>query len=612
MTNLNINQKHNARTSLLTVRRPSRVGSSLVVAMAAGFICGASGWTLAQSATGQARGAAQQTEMQRQKVSQQNQQTPQTQQELNKEFTPQLIRANKLIGMDVRNHLDQELGEIDEVVLGADREKISYLVISRGGFLDIGDELFAVPYDAFELSPVSQTALLNVTKEAFQTAPGFDDDEWPTSGNPEWQQKVDQFYKDNVDPSTRDAAREVGREIGEATERAGDAIERGTDEIARETQSAGERVLERTREERNEMEQRIEAKQEQAGVDEARERGAPHLRQDDWATDQREQMREEGEEGLTWGRRLTRVIGLEVKNPDETSLGEIEDLVIDLHEGRVVISVLSLGSWFDWTDEYVFVPWNEIDLRTNEKIAVLDIDKAELRQARFPENDWPNINDPQIASQVFDRFDREPYWVSAGYVSNGTTGQQDAKARDGQTNAWSPGSEYNQLFSADNVTTITGTIDGIGTFRVDRQTVPGLRLRVATQDQDLMTVHLGPIPFLREEGLRLGYGDQVTITGASVRGNQGSIMIASQIETPDDSLRLRDEQGEPRWDASNYSTESMRRERMMNRPESGMPAGSRGAGGAENRQNQNRNQQNQNQQGSGSTGGSGGTGGGGN
>ena len=78
-----------------------------------------------------------------------------------------LSKANKasdLIGMDVRNQQNEKLGDIKDLVVDLPSGKISYAVLSVGGFLGIGDKLIAVPPSAFSVAPTQDTLVLNADK----------------------------------------------------------------------------------------------------------------------------------------------------------------------------------------------------------------------------------------------------------------------------------------------------------------------------------------------------------------------------------------------------------------------------------------------------------------
>ena len=67
-------------------------------------------------------------------------------------------------------------------------------VIGVGGFLGMGDKLFAVPWSALRLDTENKRFTLDVTKERLKEAPGFDKDAWPDMANPTWAKGVHDYY----------------------------------------------------------------------------------------------------------------------------------------------------------------------------------------------------------------------------------------------------------------------------------------------------------------------------------------------------------------------------------------------------------------------------------
>jgi sporulation protein YlmC with PRC-barrel domain len=107
---------------------------------------------------------------------------------------PELMGASTLIGDRVRNTKDEELGDIKEIMLDTRTGKVSYAVLSFGGFLGMGDKLFAVPWDALTLDPTHHGFLLDVEKTRLQDAPGFDKSKWPDMSDPSWAKKIRNYY----------------------------------------------------------------------------------------------------------------------------------------------------------------------------------------------------------------------------------------------------------------------------------------------------------------------------------------------------------------------------------------------------------------------------------
>jgi hypothetical protein len=52
--------------------------------------------------------------------------------------------------------------------------RIAYAVLSFGGFLGMGDKLFAIPWNTLTVDTVEKRFVLDVDKKKLELAPGFD------------------------------------------------------------------------------------------------------------------------------------------------------------------------------------------------------------------------------------------------------------------------------------------------------------------------------------------------------------------------------------------------------------------------------------------------------
>ncbi|NVM78364.1 sporulation protein YlmC with PRC-barrel domain [Duganella sp. SG902] len=107
---------------------------------------------------------------------------------------PRLMGADTLIGEDVYNRQEEDLGDIKEIMLDMRNGQVAYAVLSFGGWLGMGDKLFAVPWQALELDTVNKRFLLDVSKEHLKNAPGFDKDDWPDMASTEFNTQLHNFY----------------------------------------------------------------------------------------------------------------------------------------------------------------------------------------------------------------------------------------------------------------------------------------------------------------------------------------------------------------------------------------------------------------------------------
>lgn len=109
---------------------------------------------------------------------------------------PRVLSAEKIIGNQVVNAKGEQLGTIKDLVIDLDDAQIAYAVLSFGGFMGLGDKLFAIPLEALIFDAQTETAVLDVTREVLKNAPGFDKDRWPASAQYEagWLLDMYEYY----------------------------------------------------------------------------------------------------------------------------------------------------------------------------------------------------------------------------------------------------------------------------------------------------------------------------------------------------------------------------------------------------------------------------------
>ena len=106
-----------------------------------------------------------------------------------------VVLASKITGEAVVNRQDENLGKIHELVIDAKEGRLAYAVLSFGGFMGMGNKLFAMPWTAFEFSNSENKLILNVDKKKLETAPGFDKDaKWPNFADRTWGDGIYEYY----------------------------------------------------------------------------------------------------------------------------------------------------------------------------------------------------------------------------------------------------------------------------------------------------------------------------------------------------------------------------------------------------------------------------------
>lgn len=147
-----------------------------------------------------------------------------------KKMIDHVFRTEDLVGMTVRNAAGKELGAIEDLVLNADTGHVRYAAISFGGFLGIGDKLFAVPLSVTELAYDAKGEepylVFDVTEEKLKQSPGFNKDRWPNVADPKWSAEIDKFYGVTIDRI------KVGARVSGKAERDADDVAKKTRKMA--------------------------------------------------------------------------------------------------------------------------------------------------------------------------------------------------------------------------------------------------------------------------------------------------------------------------------------------------------------------------------------------
>lgn len=130
-----------------------------------------------------------------------------------------LAKASKVIGAEVKNLQDENLGKIHELAVDLESGRIVEAILSVGGFLGIGDRLVAVPPSALTWDN-EHVIRMEADKARLKGAPQFDDSKWEENMEKDRVTSVYRYYNatpyfsDTVTPRPdplRDASRQYRR-----------------------------------------------------------------------------------------------------------------------------------------------------------------------------------------------------------------------------------------------------------------------------------------------------------------------------------------------------------------------------------------------------------------
>ncbi|HWF47075.1 MAG TPA: PRC-barrel domain-containing protein [Bryobacteraceae bacterium] len=105
-----------------------------------------------------------------------------------------VLAASTLAGDSVKNSAGENLGKLDEIMVDIPSGRIAYAVLSFGGFLKMGNKLFAVPWNVLRIDEDQKCFILEVDKAILENAPGFDKDNWPDMADTTWGASIYSYY----------------------------------------------------------------------------------------------------------------------------------------------------------------------------------------------------------------------------------------------------------------------------------------------------------------------------------------------------------------------------------------------------------------------------------
>jgi len=284
-------------------------------------------------------------------------------------FDYDLAKASDLIGKDVRNTQDESLGKVSDLIVSLDSGRVPYAIIAHGGALGVGRTKTAVPVSDLQCSTDRKSVMLSATKEELKAASKTYPDAWPHGRSDEWTRSIDGYY---------------GRPSAFA----------------------------RWNSDRDRLDGSSDRKQ--------------YVRD---PNDKDGTIRYNGRDGTIFGRTnefatASDIIGKEVRNSNNESLGKVSDLVVSLDSGRVPYAIIAHGGALGVGRTKTAVPISEIQCSGDRKTVVMSATKEDLKAAsKTCPDSWPRGRTAEWSHNVDGfygqpsafanwRFEREPMDVS--------------------------------------------------------------------------------------------------------------------------------------------------------------------------------------------------------
>jgi sporulation protein YlmC with PRC-barrel domain len=208
------------------------------------------------------------------------------------------------------------------------------------------------------------------------------------------------------------------------------------------------------------------------------------------------------------------LLGSDVKNPQGQDVGDLKQLMLDPHTGRVMYAVVAMGGFLGMGEKTVIVPWNALEVARDGKSLVLNVSPQMLQQA------------PSYAK------DKEPVHVPT------------SEARGG---GWGVDTPYGRLYDPAMEQTISGQVVSIETSAPIPGMAPGMQLLVQTDDGKSTRVQVGPAWYMERQELNVKENTHVQVTGARAEIEGQQVLMAREVQFDGQVIMLRDAQGMPMW-----------------------------------------------------------------
>src|SRR5262245_56978770 len=149
------------------------------------------------------------------------------------------------------------------------------------------------------------------------------------------------------------------------------------------------------------------------------------------------------------------LLGSDVKNPQGQDVGDLKQLMLEPHTGRVMYAVVAIGGFLGMGEKTVVVPWNALEVARNGKSLVLNVSPQMLQQAPTYEKG------------------KEPVSVPAGESRGG---------------GWGMDTPYGRLYDPAKEQTISGQVVNMETSVPMPGMAPGMQMLVQTEDGKSMHI----------------------------------------------------------------------------------------------------------------------------
>jgi hypothetical protein len=104
------------------------------------------------------------------------------------------LRADQIIGMEVRSSDDKIVGEVRNIVFGT-KDRRDYAIVASGGFFTPGKDSIVVPIQSLKVAEERVSFFLPISKQAMTKVPLMPDQDYKWLSDQKWRTRNDALFR---------------------------------------------------------------------------------------------------------------------------------------------------------------------------------------------------------------------------------------------------------------------------------------------------------------------------------------------------------------------------------------------------------------------------------
>lgn len=105
------------------------------------------------------------------------------------------IRATKVVGTKVQDTSGRKIGQVEDIILDKQSNRIMFAVLSFGGFLGMAEKYHPLPWASLTYDENQNAYVVNYSKDQLQAAPAGSVDELTQNDGLNFRDRTYAYYK---------------------------------------------------------------------------------------------------------------------------------------------------------------------------------------------------------------------------------------------------------------------------------------------------------------------------------------------------------------------------------------------------------------------------------